>query len=478
MRTAAPWMVRLAFCGGALLIGGCSRGAPAARVASAVAEDPDPGAIQALTGYSATHMVEPEFGATVRVLEAGPADGTPVVLVHGLGDQGMRDFFPVLPAIARTHRVLAIDLPGFGRSTRAAERYTPERYVRSLHAITRAKIGRPFDLVGHSMGGALSLSYAAAYPADVLRLILVDVAGILNKDALAGLALQSGIFEIPPILAPVADIASAVGSVVSAPLVDLAPDPRGLIENDSARGALLGRPDRIAALALILHDHGPAIAKVTAPTLLVWGGRDDVAPLRTANLLRKRIGNARLVVLPESGHEPMRTDPGAASRHILERLDTAMELLRPLPTLPLPERGVGTRTARCDGQRGVSFEGEYAEIEITSCRDVRLRDVRTARLVASESEIWVDGGRIGGPGVAIAVKNSRLAMTGTDVVGEVGIEADRSDLDLAGVSVTGRRASVHAAESTRIVFSVSRLDSPRYRGFVHETRTVERGGEI
>jgi pimeloyl-ACP methyl ester carboxylesterase len=472
MRAATLFMVGMA------LSAGCGRGAPDARAGTQAAGAADPAGIQALSGYSATYLVEPEFGANVRIVQAGPAQASPVVLVHGLGDQGMRDFFPVLPALARTRRVLAVDLPGFGRSTHGTERYTPERYVRSLRAILRAKIGRSFDLVGHSMGGAIALSYAATYPDDVARLILIDAAGILNRDALPGLALHTGIEKIPDLFSPLGDIASAVGSVVSAPLVDVAPDPRSLIDDDTKRRTLLGSADRIAALALVLHDHGPAIAKVSAPTLLVWGGRDTIAPLRTAILLRARMTNARLVVLPESGHEPMRTEPAATAQLILERLDTSLELLRPLPVTPMPERGVGTRTARCDGQRGASFEGEYAEIRIDSCRDVKLRDVHTARLVVRESEIWVEGGRIGGPGTAMEVKNSRVTMTGTDVVGEVGIEADRSDLDLAGVSLTGHRASVHAIESTRIVFSVSRLDSPRYRGLVHETRTVDRGGEI
>lgn len=472
MRAAASFVVWLA------LGAGCGRGAPDARAGMRAADAPDSAAIQALSGYSATYRAEPEFGATVRVLLAGPADGAPVVLVHGLGDQGMRDFFPVLPALARTRRVLAVDLPGFGRSTHGTERYTPERYVRSLRAITRATIGRAFDLVGHSMGGAIALSYAATYPDDVSRLILIDAAGILNKDALPGLALNAGIEKIPDLFSPLGELASAVGSVVSAPLVDAAPDPRSLIDDDAKRRALLGSPERIAALALVLHDHGPAIAAVSAPTLLVWGGRDSIAPLRTAILLRARMSNARLVVLPESGHEPMRSEPTATAQHILERLETSLDMLRPLPVTPVPERGVGTRTARCDGQRGVSFEGEYAEMRIDSCRDVRLKDVRTARLVVRESEIWVEGGRIGGPGTAMDVKNSRVTMTGTDVAGEVGIEVDRSDMDLAGVTLTGHRASVHAIESTRIVFSVSRLFSPRYRGFVHETRTVERGGEI
>jgi pimeloyl-ACP methyl ester carboxylesterase len=475
MQPAARLVAALAVCA---MASACGRAAPGPSSAAAAADDSDPEAIRALAGYAASYLVEPEFGARVRLLEVGPIDGPPVLLVHGLGEQGMRDFFPVLPAMARAHRVLALDLPGFGRSTRAAERYTPDRYVRSIHAIARAKIGRPFDLVGHSMGGAIAISYAAAHPADVSRLIVIDAAGILNKDALPALAISAGLGTLPSFLERVRDVAGALGTSLSTPLVDLAPNPRVLLDDDTARRAILARPDRIAALALALHDHGSAIAAVEAPTLLVWGERDAIAPMRTAEVLRARLRNARLVVLPNAGHEPILTEPSATARYIVEHIDTPIERLR--RPVQRPTAGVVPigRTGSCNGQRGVTFEGDYTDIEIAGCVDVVLRNVRVARLVVRESEVVVSGGRVAGPGVAVSAASSRLTMTATDIAGDIGIDTDRSDLDLAGVNIVGGRAAVRATGSTRIVFSVSRIESSRGSALVHETRGMRRGDEL
>ena len=79
-----------------------------------------------------------------------------------------------------------LDLPGFGRSGRANAKYAPERYAAVLSRVIAAYGPGPVDVVGHSMGGAISLYHAAAYPEQVRRLIVVDAAGILHRDAWFG----------------------------------------------------------------------------------------------------------------------------------------------------------------------------------------------------------------------------------------------------------------------------------------------------
>ena len=70
-----------------------------------------------------------------------------------------------------------------------------------------------------------------------------------------------------------------------------------------------GKPERIAALGLILQDFGPLIARIRAPTLVVWGGDDMIAPLRTGLMLADRLPDAQLVVFPGIGHQVMAQAP-------------------------------------------------------------------------------------------------------------------------------------------------------------------------
>ncbi len=124
------------------------------------------------------------------------------------------------------------------------------------------------------------------------------------------------------------------------------------------------------------------------------------------------------------------------------------------------------------------FEGSYAGIEISNCGSVRLKNVQTPWLRIRDTSVWVEGGRIDTAGVAVMAIRSRLTMTATDVAGEIGVVAEGSDLDLAGVSISGRAAALRATGSTRIVFSVSQLKSPHFRGALHETRNLDRGAEL
>ena len=132
-------------------------------------------------------MTDDEYGR-VYVVSVGPtrAPVEPTLfLVHGLGTNGMRDWYTVLAPLAEHRRVVMFDLPGFGHSAQANVKYGPARYAAVLSRVIARYGPGPVDVIGHSMGGAISLFHAASYPEQVRRLIVVDAAGILHRDAWA-----------------------------------------------------------------------------------------------------------------------------------------------------------------------------------------------------------------------------------------------------------------------------------------------------
>jgi pimeloyl-ACP methyl ester carboxylesterase len=428
------------------------------------------------SGFRAELVDAPVFGGQVFVLEGGRQSGPLVVLVHGLGENGSRDFYPILGRLARSYRVLAVDLPGFGRSTHGTLLYSPERYAELIHALVRRRFAGSFNLVGHSMGGAISLMLASRFPADVERLFLIDAAGFLHRKAYVNFAIAAGLDSVFGIMSGpgknLLNLTLDAAALAVGPL-PTAPEPDFLLANDLLRPRVLQTPTRIAALATMLENFGPRIAEVKAPTWILWGRNDPIASLRTAKILERRLPTAELQVLEKSGHDPMSSEPDSVSRFLLHGLSTApSSKVRATPAPATAEAG------RCEGKNGVRFTGSYSEIEISGCQDVVLDGVRTGSIRVRDSVVTIETSEVFASEVALDVKNSKVEVTASDFAGSVAVETSGSDLDLAGVVLQGRQKSVHVGGSSRLIFSISRLDSPVGRRYIHELVETRSGEEL
>ena len=134
---------------------------------------------QAQSIVTETVLREPVFHGQAHVYTAGPEDAPTVVLVHGIGANAARDWTELTAVLAKDFKVSSFDLPGFGRSSKGNERYTPKNYAAFVHYVVEKRVHkRPFFLIGYSMGGAIALRYAALYPQDVQALVLADVPGV------------------------------------------------------------------------------------------------------------------------------------------------------------------------------------------------------------------------------------------------------------------------------------------------------------
>ncbi|MBW2278822.1 MAG: alpha/beta hydrolase [Deltaproteobacteria bacterium] len=424
-------------------------------------------------------MREPIFGGRAFVLEAGPADGPLVVLVHGLGDAGARDWDSLIPHLIDRYRVLAFDLPGFGRSTKANEPYSPDRYVKFIRHLVEARTSEPFRLVGHSMGGAISLLYAGTHPGDVERLVLADAAAILYRQAYAEHMVHLGLHKVPLDLLPGVPGGGAVKSFINQwvrPFARFEPDPTVVFEFAWAREKVLGGdPTKIAAMMLIFKNLGPAMGKVVAPTRLIWGEDDNIAPVRTGMLLESRLPHAERHVLSGCGHVPMNDQPAQFAELVREWLDSDVV---PGGEAELVRSGQSTRTIRRSGEKGGVIEGDFARLELENCNGTVLRRVRARELVVKYSEIQIEQSRFESPGTVLDVTGSRVKMTGGEIIGDVAILAESSDLDLAGVRIEGRSAAVRSPRQADILCSVCPVTSPKRDDYLHGIYRAERGVDL
>ena len=265
-------------------------------------------------------------GTPINYVDVGsPGMHDPVVLVHGLGGQ-WQNWLENIPRLAQERRVLALDLPGFGLTPEPADgELSISGYGRYVDAFCERLGLGTVNVVGNSMGGFIAAEVAIQFPERVSRLALVSAAGISSADAL-----QAPILTIGRLASAVAINTAAryrmlaarpIGRHASLALV--ARHPR-LLKADLAyegffKGA--GKPGFDDALrACLEYDFRDRLPDVKVPTLIVWGEKDSIIPVRDANEFERLIPDSRKLVMRDTGHIPMAERPEAFNDVLTEFL--------------------------------------------------------------------------------------------------------------------------------------------------------------
>jgi pimeloyl-ACP methyl ester carboxylesterase len=422
-------------------------------------------------------------GQPLFVGRAGPASapGAPhapvVLLIHGLGQNAHTDWSEAVDALAPSYQLITVDLPGFGASPPPLGAYsfvTLGEQLRQL--VERLAPGRRVMVVGHSLGGAVALHFAHRHAALVDRLVLVDAAGILHKQVysrhLAAQAVpQTGIPPVDDVLRRVGGRLRDLSSFIFLGRGDSYDILPLLMANDGLRKALLGGVVQVdAAISLIEQDFSLAIREVAAPTTVIWGSDDRIAPPRTGRILAARMRQAQLHVLAGAGHTPMADQPAAFNRLLRQALEGPPP---PISAGFFPAAGAANARSQgdvsCNSQIGPRYSGRIETLTLDNCRNVRIEGARIGRLVMSNSVAQLDDSRIDATtGVAIDARNSELIATTSRIQGRTAIRADNSWFDLAGVSLVASERGLDLRDAqSRAFFSVSDADTPELTGDVH-----------
>lgn len=410
--------------------------------------------------FTRTCVSEPVFEGQVCFHEANGGAAQTVVLVHGIGGSA-DDWAAQIPLLTERYHLLAVDLPGFGQSDGGGKHYSPENYAAVLHHIIGLRAHTPVLLVGHSMGGAVALNYAALYPETVRRLVVADVAGVLHRLAYNKFLIGSWLHGRSAEPRWSSELLQSFAGKFLEGMEFLPFDSEDML--DSPYGDGNGAERRIAAMALLDADFSTLVPQVSAPVLILWGSEDRTAPLRTAEVLLQRLPRAWLEMIDGAGHVPMSEQPDAFNRHLLRFLADDL----PPPPVAREIEGDAERVGRCERQRNVRFEGRYRRIELHGCGDVSIENADIGELYVFESRVNIEHSRIGGGAVAVDIIGSDVKMTVVQLEGEVTLRVARSRLDLAAVDLSAREAAVTAVSNSKAVFSLCRASSPHRQGDLH-----------
>jgi pimeloyl-ACP methyl ester carboxylesterase len=271
------------------------------------------------------HMHQVDVNGTpVNYVDYGEGELEPIVFVHGLGGQ-WQNWLENVPRAALERRVIALDLPGFGLTPLGRDRVTIPGYGRCVDALCeKLSLGR-VDMVGNSMGGYIAAEVAIQFPERIDQLILVSAAGITSADIARRPIFVAG------------RIATAIVSYGAARHRQIAARPKSrhmalalvarypsLLKADLAyegffKGA--GKSGFDDALrACVEYDFRDRLPEIRQPTLIVWGEKDSIIPVKDANEFERLIPDSRKVVMQDTGHIPMAERPGTFNDLMMEFL--------------------------------------------------------------------------------------------------------------------------------------------------------------
>ncbi len=260
--------------------------------------------------------LDPGQPTEINYVELSPAEGTSrtaLVFVHGLSGS-WQNWLENLPHFSRTHRVVALDLPGFGHSPMPPWRISIESYGRLVHRFCEALEIGDCAIVGNSMGGFIAAEAAAREPERFEKLVLVSAAGVHSarlrrRPAETAARMATG---AAPLLLQLQQRGMRRPRLRYATFRGLFQHPdllrRELLLEQFENGA--GRPGFLPAVrGLVGYDILDQLDDVPVPTVIVWGRNDRIVPAQDAVHYGRHLRNSRTVIFDDTGHLPQLERP-------------------------------------------------------------------------------------------------------------------------------------------------------------------------
>lgn len=248
-------------------------------------------------------------GANLHYRDEG--QGTPIILLHGTA-ASLNTWEGWTAELSKNYRVLRLDLPGFGLTGRnQTDTYSIEYYANLLHHFMDSLQIEKAHIAGSSLGGQIAYDFTADHPERVQKLILISPTGVTNAND-KSISMPFLMAQTPLLKHSLKYITPRF--IVEKSLKEVYGDDSKLTDQtiDLSHNMLLRKGNReafISRMNTVDADNLHKLAKIQAPTFILWGEADAWVPTTDAAHFQKNIKGAQLKLYPGAGHIPMEELP-------------------------------------------------------------------------------------------------------------------------------------------------------------------------
>lgn len=257
------------------------------------------------------HSIQLDDGLNYVYLEGG--SGEPLLLLHGF-NANKDNFTRIAGKLTSKYHVIIPDHIGFGESSHPANvDYRTDAQAQRLHQLLSKLNIKQVHIGGSSMGGAISVAYAARYPSEVESLWLLDSGGVSSAPKMP----MFDAFDKTGKFALIARTPEKYEMVYTLAMNNPPYVPKSIL-HVFAQESIANADLEYQIIKQLLPDSIEERAKqIKAPTLIVWGDKDQILSVKGAEILHRLIPQSQVIIMPNIGHLPMLEDVDQTAKDYL-----------------------------------------------------------------------------------------------------------------------------------------------------------------
>jgi len=220
--------------------------------------------------------------------------GENLLILHGWG--GSSDSWKkMIEILGLKFRVICPDFPGFGKTDQPKETWNLDRFVAWLKDFVDTLSLKDFFMLGHSFGGRVAIKFTILYPQRIKKLLLLNSAGIKKE-----LTFKEKI---------IINLAKTGKKIISPfkfknKIQQIFYFLFGIGDYSKAEGVM-----KETMKAIIKEDLLPQLSHIKKETIIIWGEKDKIVPLKYGMLLKEKITGSKIEIIPKTGHSPHLENP-------------------------------------------------------------------------------------------------------------------------------------------------------------------------